>query len=134
MKRHFILLLLMAFGLGSCTAIQTSSDRLKEAISYFNEGVRWGRLQEVLSRIDPNTEEHFLEMHKEFGKEIQLTSCEIVSVKINEKEKKATVGVLIVWYRLSEMVVHETSLIQLWEEKERNWIMMAEEYRSGTPF
>ncbi len=125
---------LVAAVLASCGAGQGRTDKLRDAIYYFNEGVRWGRLQDVLSRVDPESEAHFLEMHKDFGTNIRLTACEIVNTKIDLDSGSAEVGVKITWYRVDEMVVNETVLVQHWQEKEREWRMVREEYRAGTPF
>ncbi len=134
MRVHFSALCLTALLLSSCGLGQGRSDKLRDAVYYFNEGVRWGRLQEVLTRIDPASEQHFLEMHKDFGNKIQLTGCEIVNTKINLDEGTAQIGVKLTWYRIDEMVVKATILVQHWKEKEREWYMVREEYRSGTPF
>ena len=67
------------FALVACSAaIEGSEDKLKFAVSQLNEGVRWGRLQDVLSHIDPASQEHFLELHREFGDQIQITGYEVI--------------------------------------------------------
>ncbi len=115
---------------------QSSEAKLKEALFFFNEGVRWGRVQNVLSRVDPGSMEHFVEMHKEFGREIQITDYEIVSTTLidDKKRAKAEAGIEITWYRLANMEVKNTLVIQHWEERDREWFMVAEEYRSGDVF
>ncbi|MCP4601362.1 MAG: hypothetical protein GY847_12700 [Proteobacteria bacterium] len=135
MRQSLSLLFLLALLHTSCAGLgQGRSDKLRDAIFYFNEGVRWGRLQDVLSRIDPDSEAHFLEMHKDFGTKIQLTAYEIVNTKINLEEGVAEVGLKLTWYRIDEMVLYETVIVQHWKENEREWYMEREEYRSGTPF
>ena len=126
--------LILAILLSSCALYQTRQDKLQEAVFHFYEGVRWGRLEDVLSRIHPDAKEHFLEMHREFGREIQVTNCEVVNSKVDLDNKKAEVGIKITWYRTGEMVVRDTILLQHWEEIKAHWFMVAEEYRSGTPF
>lgn len=123
-----------AMMLAACGAGQGRSDKLKNAIIEFNEGVRWGRLNDVLAHLDPESQDHFLEMHKEFGKDIQISGYEVVNTVVDMDQGVAEVGVKVTWYRHSKMEVHETVLMQRWEEKDREWWMIAEEYRSGEPF
>ena len=113
---------------------QTRGDKLKEAVFYFNEGVRWGRLDDVLARLDPQFEAHFLEMHKDFGTLIKVENCEVVNTKYDKKKGEAEVGIKITWYRVDEMVVRQTVLLQKWKDIKARWTLVSEEYRSGTPF
>ena len=118
----------------SCGAGQGRSAKLKDAIFHFNEGLRWGRVQDVLKHIDPEAEAHFFEMRGEFGKNIQMTGWEITRTEADMNRGIAQVGVKITWYRLDQMEVCDTLLVQYWEEKDRRWVMTREEYQSGTPF
>ena len=88
----------------------------------------------MLSRVDPGIQEHFLKMHKDFGEKLKVTSCDVVNTRVNLEKGTAEVGVKITWYRIDEMIVHSTVLMQYWEEKDRQWFLVREEYRSGTPF
>jgi hypothetical protein len=134
MLKHSYILALILWTSLSCGAGEGREDKLQRAVFYFNEGIRWGRLQEVLARVDPGTEEHFLSMHKDFGEIIKVISCDVVNSKVNLETGEAQVGVKITWYRIDEMVEHSTVVMQYWEEKDRDWVMMREEFRSGTPF
>jgi hypothetical protein len=111
-----------------------SQDSLREAVLLFNEGVRWGRLQDVMPRVAPDSAEHFLEMHEDFGKDLQVSDYEIINTTVDGGKKVATVTVQITWYRKSGMEVFATVLTQKWEEVGRDWLMMAESFVSGQPF
>jgi hypothetical protein len=132
-RQKQLCLILLVFLLG-CGLYQTRTDKLKEAVTQFNEGVRWGRMQDVISRLDPQIKAHFIEMHKDFGRAIKITECEIVNSAVSMEKGVSEVGIRIVWYRIDEMEVHETVVSQRWEEQKGKWLMVAEEYRSGTPF
>jgi hypothetical protein len=111
-----------------------SQNNLRENLVRFNEGVRWGRLQDVMPYLYSENAEHFVETHKEFGKEIQLSDYEIINVTMMAENEKADASIQITWYRLSEMVVKTTILVQHWEKRGQDWMMIAEEIRSGEPF
>jgi hypothetical protein len=133
LKKIFLFVALLAI-VSSCGFYQSPTEKLKESVRYFNEGVRWGRLQDVMARVDPMTEEHFLEMHKDFGKLIKVEHYEVASFNVDLEKKLAQVGIKLVWYRVDEMLVHETVLLQRWEERKGKWLMVAEEYHAGSPF
>ena len=124
----------LACAVTAACGAQHDADKLRETVLLFNEGVRWGRLQDVMPYLYSENAQHFVEMHKEFGKEIQLSDYELVNVTMDGEKKKADVNVQITWYRLSEMVVNTTILVQHWEKQGQGWIMIAEEFVSGEPF
>jgi hypothetical protein len=84
--------------------------------------------------VHPDAREHFFEMHREWGREIRLSGYEIIHTDADLEEGKARVVVRVSWYRMSEMEARETEVVQRWEEIDREWLLIAEEYRSGTPF
>jgi hypothetical protein len=127
-----ITVLCLAAGCG--TAKQKTEDELKEAVLLFNEGVRWGRLQEVIPRIDPKNSAHFLKMHEKFGTEIQVSDYELINSSYNSEKQTAVVAVQVTWYRKSEMELHTTFLIQSWEYHNADWMMVTETYQSGEAF
>ena len=121
-------------GFTACSAaIDSSEDKLRDAVNQLNEGVRWGRIQDVLVHIGPSSHQHFLELHKDFGNALQVTNYEVVNTIIDMEQGTAEIGVKLTWYRIDEMEVHETVLSQRWEKHENRWLLTAEAYRSGTP-
>jgi hypothetical protein len=118
----------------ACGVAEGPREKLRHSAFVFNEGLRWGRYAEVLPRVDPESREHFMEMHQGWGKEIQISRAEIVQSIIDDDLKKAAITVAFEWYRNDEMVVRETVTVQNWERRDGEWIMIAEEYVSGTPF
>lgn len=133
-RRSFPALLFVIFSVAACAIQQGRSEQLREAVYYFNEGVRWGRIQDVLSRLDPEGQDHFVEMHRDFGKNLQVTNCEVVDTRMDLEQGKAKIGVKLTWYRLDEMEVKETVLLQHWEERDHEWLMVTEEFQSGQAF
>ncbi len=113
---------------------QKAQSDLKDAVIQFNEGIRWGRLQEVMPRVSPENAEHFMKMHEKFGSEIQLTDYELINSTYNNENKTAKVTVRISWYRQNEMELCNTILLQEWELKGADWMMMTETYQSGDSF
>ncbi len=119
---------------GCVMALEGSEEKLRESINRFNDGVRWGRTQDALSYVDPQSQDHFIELHKEFGKSIRITEYEVVRADIDLKQHVANIGIAIGWYRIDKMEVHQTLLSQRWEERGGQWLMVAETIVGGTPF
>ncbi len=127
-------LVLAAAVFASCAAaMQGPTEKLNEAVIQLNEGVRWGRLQQVMPRVDPSSQDHFLAAHEEFGGEIQISYYELLSSEIDLEAGKAEVGIALSWYRQSEMIVHQTIIVQLWKRRDRKWLLVAEKHQSGEP-
>ena len=124
----------LALGLAACGGGYTAGEKLEYAVTQFNEGVRWGRIGEVLPRVDPAAREHFQTLHAEWGGDIQIGGYEIMQTVLDEKSGIAEVTLTVSWYRQSKMEAFQTILAQRWEEFEGDWRLVAEEYRGGTPF
>lgn len=122
-----------AFVTCCAAAFQGPTYKLNEAVLQLNEGVRWGRLQQVMTRVDPSSRDYFLEAHAQFGREIQISDYEILSSEVDLENGKAEVSVFVSWYRISEMVIHQTTFVQLWETRDRQWLLVAEKHQSGVP-
>jgi hypothetical protein len=118
----------------ACGVAEGPREKLKHTAFVFNEGLRWGRYQEVLPRVDPEARDHFMEMHKEWGSTIRLSNVEPVQYVIAENNEKAAITVQFTWYRVDEMVEHVTQTVQYWERRDGEWMMIAEEHSSGEPF
>lgn len=132
MRRTFLLFFLVGV-CGCAAAAQGSSEKLKEAVFYLNEGVRWGRLQDVLSYVAPDSQTHYIESHKGVGNEIQISGYDVVSTQIDPETSTAQIGVKLTWYRTDRMEVHDTVVLQRWEERERIWLLVSEEFKDGVP-
>ena len=124
----------MAFTAASCGLAEGPRQKLKHTAMNFNEGLRWGRYAEVYTRVDPKALDHFMEMHEDWGNEIRIENAEMIQFVVDEKAEKASIAVKFTWYRVTEMVVHDTMTVQHWERRDGEWMMIAEEYQSGTPF
>jgi hypothetical protein len=130
----FFFIAISVFSAGCGAAGQKAEDDLKEAVVLLNEGIRWGRLQEVMPRVHPDNAAHFLKMHEKFGKDIQVSDYELINSVYNAEKKTASVAVQITWYQQSRMELHSTVLLQSWERQGQDWIMMTETYQSGEAF
>jgi len=127
-------LLALALVAAACAIAEGPREKLARSSFEFNEGLRWGRYNDVLPAVDAAAMSHFMDMHQGWGQDIRISSAEIIQTTYDEKAKKAVLHVQWVWYRNKEMVVYETVTVQNWEYRDgRRW-MMAESHQSGQAF
>jgi len=118
-----------------CGIAEGPRKKLQYSSFMFNEGLRWGRSGEVVTRIDPESRDQIMAMHSDWGSQVQISDAEIIESVVDDAEGLAQLSVRFVWYRQTEMVVHETVLVQHWRlADDGEWYVVAEEHRSGTPF
>jgi hypothetical protein len=136
MSKRIAIALLAAIALATlaCGVAEGPREKLKHSAFSFNEGLRWGRYNEVLPRVDPETRDHFMELHQGWGKDIRISNAEMLQTVVDDKNEKAQISVKFTWYRIDEMVECETITVQHWERRDGEWLMIAEEHQSGTPF
>ena len=119
--------------LAGCGLMEGPREKLQRTAFDFNEGLRWGRDADVLPHVDPSALDGFRALHAGWGAEVQVSGVEILQSVIDDKLEKAVISVKYTWYRQSEMVVYETTTAQNWERRKGEWVMTAEEYKSGQP-
>lgn len=129
-----LVLTILVFSALSCAIADGPRQKLKRTVFSFNEGLRWGRYNEVLPSVSPAALEHFSAMHQGWGDTIQISNAEVLHSVVDDKAKKASIEVKFTWYKIDELVVHDTVTLQHWEMQKATWYLVAEEYRSGTPF
>ena len=136
MSQRIAIALLAAIALATlaCGVAEGPREKLKHSAFSFNEGLRWGRYNEVLPRVDPETRDHFMELHQGWGKDIRISNAEMLQTVVDDKNEKAQISVKFTWYRVDQMEEHETITVQHWERRDGEWLMIAEEHQSGTPF
>lgn len=132
-RRAFGSLIVTALLVAACGA-EGPRDKLRHAAFSFNEGLRWGRYNEVLPRVDEAAREHFMELHEEWGDAVRISSAEPVQYVIADDDQRADITVQFTWYRVDEMEVHTTRTVQHWEQRDGEWLLVGEEHLSGTPF
>jgi len=134
MRRHpFVHCLILLLVAAACGA-EGPRDKLRRAAFMFNDGLRWGRYQEVLPRLAPEAREHFMDLRADWGGKVQISDIEPVQYVFSEDSQRAEVTVQFTWYRVDEMVVRTTRTVQHWEQRKGEWLMIGEQYVAGTPF
>jgi hypothetical protein len=135
-----ILAILSLFAMlwGGCIAGMgySSEDRVIQAAREYNEGVRWGRLEKAADHLMKDARDRFYERHKNVEDELEIADMEIVSVELDKSDKKVTRAVARVeytWTLKRVGLVEKTTTEQKWEERNRDWLLVAETRKKGSP-
>jgi hypothetical protein len=123
---------------GGCIAGMgySTQDRVTEAAREYNDGVRWGRLEQAADHLQKDARDRFYERHKNVEDELEIADMEIVSLKVDKSDKKvtrATASVEYTWSLKRVGLVEKTITEQKWEEHNRDWVMVAETRKRGSP-
>ena len=126
MKRLALILMLAA-----CGAAPRAGDTLVDSIRSFNDGVRWGRFDVAAKSIPAKQRSQFVEDNDDRAKDLKITQYDVVDVAQKE-EREAKVHIKMEWYSDREGVVHETHVVQTWEKRGKDWMMVDEARLKGT--
>jgi hypothetical protein len=132
MLRPFVLLPLLWTG---CIAGAGYSlkDRVTEAAREYNEGVRWGRLEQAASHIAVDERERFWSRHKALEEELEIADSEMVQLNVDGKREEATARMEYQWSLKRRGLVEKTTTEQKWVRKGGEWVVASETRVSGAP-
>ncbi|MBI2893866.1 MAG: hypothetical protein HYY06_09960 [Deltaproteobacteria bacterium] len=113
--------------LAACAGGLSDSDQLAEAISHFNDDVRWGNYESASLLMAPAARRAFLGNLNEttHGGELQSADYEVVGIA-PQRNGGALVRVDRAWYLLSDSELHRGSFVQRWERHDGDWLMVGE--------
>ena len=107
--------------------------KIGDAVENLNRHTRWGRIQDAALLVQPDYRETFLTQHSRWGTDIQLADSEIMNIQIASDEKNASAFVSYSWYAMDDMTLYETTLRQLWERYNNNYVLSSESVVKGNP-
>jgi hypothetical protein len=114
----------------------TTRDRATLAAREYNEGVRWGKLDQAGQYVPKAERERFFDRHKRLEDDLQIVDSEVIQLDVDKSDKKhdrATVRVEYTWTLRSTGLVEKTTTLQKWEEDHGDWTLRSETRTKGTP-
>ncbi len=130
MTRMAIAFGLAASVLSACGASQRPQDTVGEAVRIYNDNVRWERFETAALRIPVKQRSERVDEWDERSKDLKVTEFEIVRIDPRGRDA-ARAQVKISWYLESEQILRETSAVETWEKKGRDWMLVDEERLRG---
>jgi len=130
-------------GLVACAALaacalpgQRRQDALMRTAREFNDGLRWGRDDQVLACLDPVEAKALQTRRSDLGDDFAMADQEVKSVKFIEgaDANKATVLAEFTWYRQSQSVVKRSTVEQQWTWTGDHWTLSSWKRIAGERF
>lgn len=123
MRAALISVMVLGVGCGASQARDTAN--LTDAVTSYNDGVRWERYTLAANAIPPRERAQFVDDMDERSHEVKITEYDVVRVE-PKGEHRARVQIKLSWYKPADNTVHETSAIQTWERHGKAWWMVDE--------
>jgi hypothetical protein len=108
-------------------------DKITEAAQEYNDGVRWGQIDQAVQHIPSDRRARFVEQHNALEDELEIADCEMVHLEIDSKHEKGTARVEYVWSLKRRGLVEKTATDQVWVRKNGDWLMEKETRVKGAP-
>jgi len=108
------------------------TEKLKDAVIGYNDACRWNRLDLAVLMVDYPYRGDFRAMHYAWGRDIQIADLDILQVQTAGKEfETAAATVHYRWYDQRAMVIADTVVLQRYEKRKGNYVLVSEEVVSG---
>jgi hypothetical protein len=127
---HVVLALALATAASACAGGQRPEDTVNEAVRVYNEDLRWGRYESAALRLASKHRSDRVDEWDAHSKDLKITDFEIVRIDPRGPEA-ARAQVKVSWYLESEQILRETSAVEQWERKGRNWMLVDEQRLRG---
>jgi hypothetical protein len=102
-------------------------DLLMDAVSGFNNNLRWKRFEDAGSCMPPALRAAFVKSLAKDEDRLNITDLEVKEVLLDEDRAHAAVRVRMAWYWSDVLVEKKADLVQRWERIGRDWTLTAME-------
>jgi hypothetical protein len=103
---------------------------LQEAVTNYNDGIRWERFATAASQVPPKEREDFVDQRDQLGENLKISDWDLMEVH-QDGVDHAHVQVKLTWYKDDEGVVHTTQAVEKWERHGQVWWMVDEHRARG---
>jgi hypothetical protein len=118
------------FVLAACAGVGSPASHAQEAASSIAENERFGRIELVLERVDPEAKADFVRTHAGWGGRLTIADTEFGNFKMIGKDD-AEINLRVTWYDVADQELRSTMLKQHWHGKEGNWLLTSESRVDG---
>jgi len=114
-----------------CMPVQLPGEKLNDSANDVVMATRFGRMDLVVSQVQPDKREAYIEAHAEWGGKVRILDIEYGGARIIAPEK-AVVLMTVSWQRIDESTLRNTMLKQTWSlADQRGWMIVKEETAGG---
>ncbi|MES1171836.1 MAG: hypothetical protein ABUL77_01255 [Bacteroidota bacterium] len=121
-------------GGGCLTPSQNRQDTLVRITHEYNNGLRWGRYQDVTPHLAADEAERFMARAGALGDDFEMADDEVSSVEFKDGGTRADVLVDFTWYNQRRALVRKTRVGQDWRFTDGRWVCVAQRRVRGDRF
>jgi hypothetical protein len=96
-------------------------DDLDLAVMQYHIDLRWGRLENAATKLDPPLRAEFLRTWAERMQVAELQNVEVVGVTVDEAGDRADVVVMVTVVQRADMAVNNLTLTEVWLRTDAGW-------------
>lgn len=116
---------------GCAAAHEQSPSDLRSVVNLFHRNVRWQYNELAAAVVRPDCRKAFVDLIEDAKEDVHITNYELRSVSPLPGTQRAAVRIHMSFYRLPSTVIQNEIVEQIWEQQERNWILVSQK---GGPF
>ena len=129
------LMVVMVAPAAACvTPRQNRQDSLVRIAHEYNDGLRWGRYQDVTAHLAADEAERFLARTGRLGDDFEMADDEVSSINFKDGGTSADVSVDFTWYNQRRGLVRRTIVAQEWRFGDGRWVCAAQRRVRGDRF
>jgi len=116
------------------TPSQHRVDSLNRTAREFNDGLRWGRDDQVMSCLGPDDARALRTRRADLGDDLVIADHEVKSIQIAPGAEAATVVAEFSWFNQRRNIVQKTTVEQTWTWSENHWTVTDQRRIAGDRF
>jgi hypothetical protein len=121
-------------GAGCLPPSQRRADSLNRVAREFNDGLRWGRDDQVLSCLSADDARALRARRAALGDELVIADHEVKSIQLGPDAETATVVAEFSWFTQRRNVVQKTTVEEKWTWNQNRWLVSEQRRVAGERF
>ena len=118
---------------GCAAAFTPQKDELKIAVQEFNDGIRWGKIEQSAMHLPLDRRQAFSERYAGLEEELEILDYDVQRVEFDRQQDTAKVRVDISWSLKRRGIVERTVIEESWTHGHGNWLVAEARHLKGSP-
>ena len=132
--RRVVVLVLCGLAAGCVAPSQNRAESLNRVAREFNDGLRWGRDDQVLACLSSDDARALRARKADLGDELVIADHEVKSIQIAPGAETATVVAEFSWFTQHRNVVQKSTVEQKWTWSVNRWMVTEQRRIAGDRF
>ena len=116
-----------------CMTGDGMASKIRDTSSAYNRALRWGDIDQAVQYVPPTSRDEFLARHEVAEEKLVVVEYDVIRLDLDRERGVAASRAEIVWHTDRELVVERTTVDQLWQFHEGQFVLVDERRAGGTP-